>query len=73
MSSDHPKSAFKLRTLGNNCPLCNLLLNIVPRDYSGDYQKVPIIRDDSALTVTDGPRVIRLYADLGSSLSSFNI
>ena len=74
MSLDCPKSAFKLRTLGNNCLLYNLLLNVVRRDYSGDYQQVRIIRDNSALTVTtDSPRVIRLCADPGSSLPSFNI
>jgi hypothetical protein len=67
MSSDRPNSAFELRTPGNNCPLCNLLL-------SRDYQQVPIIRDDSALTVTTGsPRVIRLYTSQGSSLPLFTI
>jgi hypothetical protein len=74
MSLDHPKSAFELPTLRNNCLLCNLLFDIVQRNYSGDYQQVPIIRDNLALAVTiNGPCIIRLCADLGSSLPSFNI
>lgn len=69
MSSDFP-SAFELRTLGNNCLLCNLLLNVVRR---GDYQHVPIIRNpDLPLPVTtDGPCVFRLYVDPSSSLPPF--
>ena len=71
MSLEHSDSAFELRNLGNNCPLCKLLLNVVPRGYSGGYQQIAIIRNDSALKVTRGsPRVI-LCADLGSSLPFF--
>ena len=72
MSSDCPESAFELRTLGNNCLLCNLLRNIVRR---GDYQHVPIIRNpDLALTVTtDSPCVFRLCTNLSSFLPPFNI
>lgn len=43
---------------------------MVPRNYSGGYQQIPIIRDGSALTVTTGgPRVIRLCANLAKELS----
>ncbi|KAN0070806.1 HET domain containing protein [Elaphomyces granulatus] len=71
MSLDCPESAFELRTLGNNCLLCNLLLNVVRR---GDYQQVPIIRDHLTFTVTtDGPCVFRLCTALGSSLPPFNV
>ena len=72
ISLEHLSSAFELRTLGDNCPLCKLLLDAVPRDYSGNYQQVPIVRDASALKIAGGgPRIIRLCADLGASLSSF--
>jgi hypothetical protein len=65
MSLDCPESAFELRTLGNNCLLCNLLLNVVRR---GDYQQVPIIRDHLTFTVTtDGPCVFRLCTALEPS------
>ena len=67
----HFNSASKLRTLGDNCPLCKLLFDVVLRSHSGSHQQIPIVRDDLALK-TAGPRIICLCTDLGSSLPSFN-
>jgi hypothetical protein len=63
-------SASELRTLANNCPLCKLLLDVIPR-YHSDNQQVHIVRDGSALKIAEGPRILRLCTDLGSPLPSF--
>ena len=74
ISSDHIVETSELHTPADNCPLCNLLLAVVPGYGSVSYGResrgpVHVIRNGSALKIVGcRPRILRLRVNLGSSL-----
>ena len=68
LSSDHSITFSELHTPTKDCALCKLLHHVILRYHSEGQNRVDIVRNGSALKIAEGgPRIFRLFADLGSS------